>query len=140
MGKCGITSEGCVQLAAGLIENTTIQTLWLPNNHVGVEGARAISEVIEKNKTLKDLWLRGDESLEEGVDSIIHSLQNNTTLRDVSLSCKYRHHDTVGLRNLGECIIAIDMWQELVWRVHCAHVCQELAWHVHCAHVWQELA
>ena len=121
MNKCGITSEGCVQLAAGLIENTTIQTLWLSGNHVGVEGARAISEVIEKNKTLQLLWMEGDESLEEGVDSIIHSLQNNTTLQYVSLSRKYRHHDTVGLRNLRECIIAIDMWQELAWRVHCAH-------------------
>ena len=155
MGKCGITSEGCVQLAAGLIENTTIQYLWLNGNLVGVEGARAISEVIEKNKTLKDLWLYGDESLEEGVDSIIHSLQNNTTLTRVCLSRKYRHHDTIGLRNLGECIIAIDMWQELAWHVHCAHAWQELAWRVHCAHArgrswpgvcslcthaWQELA
>ena len=113
MNKCGITSEGCVQLAAGLIENTTIQTLWLADNHVGVEGARAISEVIEKNKTLRMLGLQGDKSLEEGVDSIIHSLQNNTTLQHVYLSSKYRHHDTVGLGNLRECIIAIDMWQEL---------------------------
>ena len=109
MGECGITSEGCVQLAAGLIENTTIKELWLQGNHVGVEGARAISEVIEKNKTLRGLMLHGDESLEEGVDSIIHSLQNNTTLQLVSLSSKYRHHDTVGLRNLREFIIAIDM-------------------------------
>ena len=140
MAKCGITSEGCVQLAAGLIENTTIQTLWLADNHVGVEGARAISEVIEKNNTLWMLRLTGDESLDEGVDSIIHSLQNNTTLRDVYLSSKYRHHDTVFLRNLRECIIAIDMWQELAWCVHCARVWQELAWCVHCAHAWQELA
>ena len=138
--KCGITSEGCVQLAAGLIENTTIYTLRLDDNHVGVEGARAISEVIEKNKTLQWLWLNGDESLEEGVDSIIHSLQNNTTLQRVYLSRKYRHHDTVGLRNLRECIIAIDMWQELAQRIHCAHACQELAWRVHFAHAWQELA
>ena len=113
MEECSITSEGCVQLAAGLIENATIETLSLGGDHVGVEGARAISEVIEKNKTLQWLWLDDDESLEEGVDSIIHSLQKNTTLRDIYLSSKYRHHDTVGLRNLSECIIAIDMWQEL---------------------------
>ena len=153
MDRCGITSEGCVQLAAGLIENTTIQDLWLNSNHVGVEGAKAISEVIEKNKTLRWLWLYGDVSLEEGVDSIIHSLQNSTTLKHVYLSSKYRHHDTLGLGNLSECIIVIDMWQELAWRVHCphawqelatrvhsAHVWQELAWRVHCAHAWQELA
>ena len=140
MDYCGITSEGCVQLAAGLIENTTIQELWLGDNHVGVEGARAISEVIEKNKTLQNLMLYNDESLGEGVDSIIHSLQNNTTLEHVYLSSKYRHHDTVSLRNLCECIIAIDMWQELAWRVHCAHAWQELARRVHCPHAWQELA
>ena len=29
LGWCGITSEGCVQLAAGLTENTTLQTLWM---------------------------------------------------------------------------------------------------------------
>ena len=106
MDKCGITFEGCVQLAAGLIENTAIQALVLSGNHVGVEGARAISEVIEKNKTLQLLSLYDDESLEEGVDSIIHSLQKNTTLDYVQLSSKYRHLNTVGLRNLRECIYA----------------------------------
>ena len=107
IGWCGITSEGCVQLAAGLIENTSVQTLWLNDNHIGAEGARAISKVIEKNKTLQWLLLHGDESLEEGVDSIIHSLKN-TTLQRVYLSSKYKcHTDTVDLENLCECIIAI---------------------------------
>ena len=27
LNRCGITSEGCVQLAAGLTENTALQTL-----------------------------------------------------------------------------------------------------------------
>ena len=117
MEKCGITSEGCVQLAAGLIENTTIQELWLNCNHFGVEGSRAISEVIEKNKSLQWLWLDGDESLEEGVDSILHSLQKNSTLEYVILSPKYRHHDTMGLSNLGECTIVIDIVVELNCRV-----------------------
>ena len=68
MNRCGIISEGCVQLAAGLAENTGVQTLQIGGNRVGVEGAKALSKVIEENKTL---LLHRDDSLGEGVDTLL---------------------------------------------------------------------
>ena len=87
LNRCGITSEGCVQLAAGLTENTTLQTLWMS---VGVEGAKALSKAIEENKTLRWLRLDDDDSLGEGVDSLLASLPNNTTLQCFSLPQPYK--------------------------------------------------
>ena len=58
-------------------------------NHVGVEGAKALSKVIEENKTLRELRLYGDHSLGEGADSLLASLQNNTTLQRLVLPLQY---------------------------------------------------
>ena len=59
-------------------------------NHVGVEGAKALSKVIEENKTLRRLWLYCDDSLGEGVDSLLASLQNNITLQGLVLPQQYK--------------------------------------------------
>ena len=53
----------------------------MSRNHVGVEGAKALSKVIEENKTLRWLRLWGDDSLGEGVDLLLASLQKNSTLQ-----------------------------------------------------------
>ena len=87
LNGCGITSEGCVQLAAGLTENTTLQTFWMS---VGVEGAKALSKAIEENKTLSWLRLDDDDSLGEGVDSLLATLSNNTTLQRFYLPQPYQ--------------------------------------------------
>ena len=55
-----------------------------------MEGAKALSKVIEENKTLRKLWLHRDDSLGEGVDSLLASLQNNTTLHELHLPWQYQ--------------------------------------------------
>ena len=90
MGRCGITSEGCVQLAAGLTKNTALRSLWLNGNHVKVEGAKALSKVIDENRTLRELWLYDDDSLGEGVGSLLASLEVNTNIRCLYLPRHYQ--------------------------------------------------
>ena len=90
MNNCEITSQGFVQLAAGLISNTSLKTLLLGGNHCGIEGAKAISIMLEENKTLQVLWLYNDDSLEEGVAVIMAGLQQNTTLSRLILPKQYQ--------------------------------------------------
>ena len=90
MDNCEITSQGFVQLAAGLISNTSLNTLWLSGNHCGMDGANAISNMLEENKTLQRLDLDRDDSLEEGVAVIMAGLQHNTTLGKLRLPKQYQ--------------------------------------------------
>jgi Ran GTPase-activating protein (RanGAP) involved in mRNA processing and transport len=59
-------------------------------NHVGVDGAKALSVMIAVNKTLRELYLNDDPSLGEGVDSLLASVQNSTTLQKLTLSEQYQ--------------------------------------------------
>ena len=68
-----------------------------------MEGAKALSKVIEENKTLRKLYLWYDDSLGEGVDSLLASLQNNTTLQELSLPQPYqRPADSRMVRSVGK--------------------------------------
>ena len=87
MQYCEITSQGFVQLAAGLISNTSLKKLNLYGNHCGMEGAKAIGNMLEENKTLQELWLY---SLEEGVSVIMAGLQHNTSLSELRLPWQYQ--------------------------------------------------
>ena len=90
MSRCEIKSRGFVQLAAGLISNTSLKKLWLYGNQCGIEGSKAISNMLEENKTLQRLDLDDDDSLEEGVAVIIAGLQHNTTLSQLVLPEQYQ--------------------------------------------------
>ena len=88
--NCEIRSQGFVQLAAGLISNTSLKTLWLGHNQCGMEGAKAISNMLEENKTLLWLDLYDNDSLEGGVAVIMDGLQHNTTLSVLCLPKQYQ--------------------------------------------------
>ena len=77
-------------LAAGLAKNTALRALWLNGNHVKVEGAKALSKVIDENRTLRELWLYDDDSLGEGVASLLASLEGNTNIRCLYLPRHYQ--------------------------------------------------
>ena len=87
--KCEITYLGFVQLAAGLVSNTSLKELWLIDNQCGMDGAKAISNMLKENKTLQMLDLHRDNSLEEGVAVIMTGLQHNTTLSQLFLPVQY---------------------------------------------------
>ena len=68
-------------IASALCTNNALQSLWLWNNSVGVEGATALAKMLHKNKSLKELNLQGNDSIgEEGAKKLIDSLKQNATL------------------------------------------------------------
>lgn len=90
VGFCGITAQGCVHIAAQLShENSTLRILWMLNNEIGIEGAKAMSTMIENNTSLQELHLDGDDSLEEGIDVILLSLERNRSLKLLILPSIY---------------------------------------------------
>ena len=88
--QCGITSQGAVEIAAGLTENSTLHALHMWDNEIGVAGAEAMARMLVENSTLQELDLRSDETLGEGVDVLLSSLHKNTTLHKLTLSRRYQ--------------------------------------------------
>ena len=87
---CGVTSDGAVQLARALINNSWLTELDVSDNSIGEEGAKALANILKENRTLKKLYLRGDKTLGEGVDVLISSLQENKTLQRLVLLDHYQ--------------------------------------------------
>ena len=88
--QCGITSQGAVEIAAGLTENSTLHELDMRDNEIGVAGAEAMARMLVENSTLQALYLSRDETLGEGVDVLLSSLHKNTTLHELTLSRRYK--------------------------------------------------
>ena len=78
-------------IASALCTNNTLQSLWLWNNSIGVEGATALAKVLHENKSLKELHLQGNDSIgEEGAKKLIDSLKQNATLELLVLPKDYK--------------------------------------------------
>ena len=116
INSCMISDEEAKAIATALTDNTNLEVLYLNENKIGVEGAKAIAQVLETNKTLKLRILGlnknniGDEGVkaiaqvlekntifdslylneniigDEGAKAIAHELERNTTLRNLQLS------------------------------------------------------
>lgn len=63
MDVCDVTAVGCVELAAGLTENTTLRLLNIQANAIGMEGAKAVGKMLETNRVLETINLNADGSL-----------------------------------------------------------------------------
>ena len=87
---CKVTSDGAVQLARALTNNSWLTELDMSVNSIGEEGAKALANMLKENRTLKKLNLRGDKTLGEGVDVLISSLQENKTLQRLVLPRQYQ--------------------------------------------------
>ena len=88
--RCGVTSDGAVQLARALTNNSWLTELDMRGNSIREEGAKALANMLKENRTLKKLDLRGDRTLGEGVDVLISSLQENKTLQRLVLPRQYQ--------------------------------------------------
>ena len=90
IGMCGITSQGAVEIAAGLTENCKLCVLDMAGNKLGVAGAEAMGRMLVQNNILMELDLTQDSTLEDGISTLLSSLQKNTTLRGLTLSDIYQ--------------------------------------------------
>ena len=86
----GVTSDGAVQLARALTNNSWLTELIMRFNRIGEEGAKAVANMLKENRTLKELDLSGDKTLGEGVDVLISSLQESKTLQRLWLPRQYQ--------------------------------------------------
>ena len=90
IGWCDITSQGAVEIAVGLTENSILHVLDMEGNETGVVGSEVMGSMLMQNCTLQELNLMWDETLGEGVDVLLSSLHQNTTLRKLTLSDTYQ--------------------------------------------------
>lgn len=91
---CQISNEGAFELAAALCTNSTLQTLYLDCNPVGMEGAFSMSNMLQHNMlqhntSLEDLFLCDESIGEEGVCYLIDTLKHKQTLDQLWLPKKY---------------------------------------------------
>ena len=83
--SCGITSEGAVQLSAGLAVNKSLTTLELQKNPIGDIGAASIGDAIKTNAVLDYLEIGRCEITSEGAVQLSAGLAVNKSLTRLQL-------------------------------------------------------
>ena len=90
--SCSIDSRGGVELGRALERNKTLRKLWLSRNVIEEGGLEGLIVGLLNNSSLEELWLNGNESLgEEGVSSLLRCVEEkNTSLKELWLPWKYK--------------------------------------------------
>ena len=83
--SCGITSEGAVQLSAGLAVNKSLTRLELKENPIGDIGAASIGNTIKTNAVLEHLEIGDCEITSEGAVQLSAGLAVNKSLTSLGL-------------------------------------------------------
>lgn len=87
-----ITSKGALTIANALRDNTTLDTLYLRDNHLNNEGVYFLAQALSLNGTnVKNLGLGGNGITDEGVSFVAEMLKSNTKLRVL-----YLRHNQIG--------------------------------------------
>ena len=100
--ECCISSEGAVELEAGLCNNTVLQYLNVSQNPIGkhVMGVMALAKVLAGNKTLKELRLYDCNINEQGASELAAALCKNSSLKLLNLS--HNHIGVKGASSISE--------------------------------------
>ena len=85
LNSCGITSEGAVQLSAGLAVNKSLTRLELWGNPIGDIGAASIADAIKTNAVLEHLKISRCEITSEGAVQLSAGLAINKSLTRLEL-------------------------------------------------------
>jgi hypothetical protein len=85
LGNNNIGDEGARALAAALDNNATLTRLDLDGNNIGAEGARALAAALDKNATLTTLFLGNNNIGDEGARALAAALDTNHTLQVLDL-------------------------------------------------------
>jgi hypothetical protein len=85
LGDNEIGVEGARAMADVLKENTSLQMLDLHGNNIGVEGARAMADALKENTSLHTLNLYSNNIGVEGARAMADALKENTSLRTMNL-------------------------------------------------------
>ncbi|KAL0239380.1 hypothetical protein GEMRC1_009488 [Eukaryota sp. GEM-RC1] len=94
--------EGVVALTDVLKVNTTITSIDLGNNSIGVAGARALAEALKVNLTITCIEMSGNSIGEEGAKELAEALKVNSTITSVDLSENFLGDE--GAKELAEAL------------------------------------
>lgn len=78
--------DGARRIATALCGNTSVQSLNLSVNRIGVEGAACLADSLKRNSTLTSLSLRGNYVRCAGAKSLAEALEGNKALKVLNLS------------------------------------------------------
>ena len=84
--NCQIKSDGALQLAAGLTNNKSLESIYLSDNPIGDDGAAAVGKAITNNVVLRILDMCNCKITSKGFSKLASSLSNNTKLQTLSIS------------------------------------------------------
>ncbi|XP_030659046.1 leucine-rich repeat-containing protein 74A isoform X1 [Nomascus leucogenys] len=102
-----ITEEGVLSLVEMLQENYYLQEMNISNNHLGLEGARIISDFFERNSSsIWSLELSGNDFKEESAALLCQALSTNYRIKKLDLS--HNQFSDVAGEHLGQ-MLAINV-------------------------------
>jgi hypothetical protein len=86
--ESGVTSQGALAIADGLLGNKTLERLFISHNTIGDMGAKGLAESLSHNNnvTLKQLCLGYNGITDDGIEHIADMLASNKTLTHLWLS------------------------------------------------------
>ena len=97
-------------LAEALKSNSTLQTLKLSGNRVGVKGTMALAEALKSNSTLQTLELHYNNIGDNGAKALAEALKSNSTLQVLwKLISNPNTRDNIGIDHVW-CIA--DGWKQ----------------------------
>ncbi|XP_033043217.1 leucine-rich repeat-containing protein 74A isoform X2 [Trachypithecus francoisi] len=102
-----IMKEGVLSLVEMLQENYYLQEMNISNNHLGLEGARIISDFFERNSSsIWNLELSGNDFKEESAAPLCQALSTNYRIKKLDLS--HNQFSDIGGEQLGQ-MLAINV-------------------------------
>ncbi|XP_047286972.1 leucine-rich repeat-containing protein 74A isoform X7 [Homo sapiens] len=102
-----IMEEGVLSLVEMLQENYYLQEMNISNNHLGLEGARIISDFFERNSSsIWSLELSGNDFKEDSAALLCQALSTNYQIKKLDLS--HNQFSDVGGEHLGQ-MLAINV-------------------------------
>uniref|UniRef100_F6W880 Leucine rich repeat containing 74A n=2 Tax=Macaca TaxID=9539 RepID=F6W880_MACMU len=102
-----IMEEGVLSLVEMLQENYYLQEMNISNNHLGLEGARIISDFFERNSSsIWNLELSGNDFKEESAAPLCQALSTNYRIKKLDLS--HNQFSDIGGEQLGQ-MLAINV-------------------------------
>lgn len=84
--KCKLSDPEMKTISESLASNKTIKDVCLSFNHCGLEGSKALANLIRINQSITSLNLSWNKHMTtEGIDSILSALEENHTLSELKL-------------------------------------------------------
>ena len=87
---CNVTAAGARHLSTMLIKNSSITSMGIGHNPIGDVGVAHLASALKENRTLRDLDIRFCKITDDGVSSLADAFQTNQSLGSLVLSFNNR--------------------------------------------------